>query len=175
MRTSSRNRKHGQPRLRSVVVGAALALGLVAIAQTPPRTLIEPKAGSPLRKALLDAVREHYRKDLNGKPVVFSVTHMRVQGNDAFLTAVPQQPNGKAFDYRGTKFQSAIDAGVFDNWVATLLRYDAKTKKWRVRQSVLGATDVAWVGWWNEFKVPVQIFPVKPGLDMDGDGKPDLN
>lgn len=160
---------------KTFILVALVAVGLTAIAQTPPRTLTEPKAGSPLRKALLDSVREHYRKDLNGKPVVFSVTHMRVLGNDAFLTAIPQQPNGKEFDYRGTKFQSAIDEGVFDNWVATLLRYDPKTKKWRVRQSVLGATDVTWVGWWNEFKVPVQIFPVKPGQDMDGDGKPDLN
>ncbi len=36
------------------------------------------------------------------RPVVFKVDHLRVRGEWAFLTAVPQQPNGKPIDYCGT-------------------------------------------------------------------------
>jgi hypothetical protein len=108
------------------------------------------------RTAVLDALRVPVRKELK-KPVLFKVDHLKMQDGWAFMTGEPQQPGGKAMDYRGTRYQKATDDGVFDDWICALLR--RKKGKWTVLRYRIGATDVAWIGWDAEFKAPKGIFP----------------
>lgn len=132
------------------IVAALLTLCVTAFAQVQT-----PKVGSPERKALMDALRLPVEKQLK-KKVVFKVDHLKVQGDWAFLTGVPQQANGKAMDYRNTPYQALIDDGVFDNWICALLRKEHG--KWQVLTFQIGATDVPWVGWSEEYKAPAAIF-----------------
>lgn len=71
-----------------------LALGMalfadVGSAQTP----YTPKAGSPERQAICDAMRdyvkEHYAEKPLPKPVVFKIGSMRVLGNYCYLECLP--------------------------------------------------------------------------------------
>jgi hypothetical protein len=143
--------------------GAFLSPGR-ATAQTarPGAAFTTPLPGSAERKAILDALRAPVQKTLKQRPVVFKVDHLRVRGEWAFLSAVPEQPNGKAMNYRGTVYQQAIREGAFDNWVCALLRRERRAggrQRWRVVTYVLGATDVAWDGWDRRYHAPRAVFP----------------
>ena len=131
---------------------ATFLLSITSIAQTGVYT---PDKGSPERKQILDALRGPVEAELK-KSVVFKVDHLKVQGEWAFLRGVPQQPGGKAMEYKGTAYQEAIDAGAFDDWICALMRKQGG--KWRVIRYVIGATDVAYEGWDREFKAPSAIF-----------------
>ena len=117
-----------------------------------------PERGSPERKAILEALRVPVEKQLK-QSIVFKIDHFKVQGNWAFLTAVPQRPNGSAVNYSGTIYQEAVDAGAFDDGIVALLR-NVKGK-WRVVEYVIGATDVPYVDWDKEYKAPKGIFNVR--------------
>lgn len=123
-----------------------------APAQDAART---PAAGSAERKAVLDALRVPVEKELK-KKVVFKVDALKVQGAWAFVRGVPQQPGGKAMDYRGTVYEQAIADGAFDDWVCALLRREGG--RWRVVAHSIGATDVVYSNWPEEHKAPRAIF-----------------
>src|SRR5688572_26570100 len=93
-------------------------LTLVLICATAVSALAQgattPKMGSAERKAIMDALRVPIQKKLK-KKIVFKVDHIKVQNGWAFLYGVPQQPNGKAMDYKGTQWESAIKDGMFDD------------------------------------------------------------
>ena len=131
---------------------AMLPLSATALAQSEPYT---PKAGSPERKAIMDSLRVPVQKRLL-KPVVFKVDDLKVQDGWAFLRGVPQQPNGKPMDYTGTGYEQAKKDGIFDDWICALLR--KRGGKWEVVKFVIGATDVVYIGWDEEFKAPPAIF-----------------
>ena len=114
-----------------------------------------PRSGDRERRAILDALRVPVEKEL-GPKVVFKVDHLKVQGGWAFLRGVPQRPGGKAVDYKGTVYERAREDGVFDDWVCALLR--KRGGKWQVIKYVIGATDVPYVGWDEEFGAPAAIF-----------------
>jgi hypothetical protein len=114
-----------------------------------------PRSGDRERRAILDALRVPVEKEL-GPKVVFKVDHLKVQGGWAFLRGVPQRPGGRAVDYRGTVYGQALEDGVFDDWVCALLR--KRGGKWQVVKYVVGATDVPYVGWDEEFGAPAAIF-----------------
>lgn len=114
--------------------------------------------GNAERRAILEALRVPVRKQLKGRAVVFKVDRLAVRDGWAFMTGIPQQPNGKPIDYRGTPFQEARDAGAFDDGICALLRRDKKTGRWRVIQYVIGATDVPWDGWDRQYKAPSALF-----------------
>lgn len=118
-----------------------------------------PKPGDPERKAIMDTLRAPVEKELKRK-VVFKVDHLKVQGGWAFMIGVPLQPNGKPMDYRGTIHEAAIENGAFDDWICALLK--KKDGKWTVLKYVIGATDVAYYGWNEEYKAPKEIFPAIP-------------
>lgn len=139
--------------IRFVAFAVLLAAGSIALAQR----VESPGAGSPLRKAILDAWRVPVQKSLKGRPVLFKVTTLRVSGDWAFVSGKAIQPNGRPMDYRGTVYQEAIDAGVFDDWVCGLLK--RTNGKWSVKAWALGATDVPWDGWDKRFGAPRAIFP----------------
>jgi len=115
-----------------------------------------PKFGSGERKAIMDSLRVPVEKRLR-KPVVFKVDHLKVQDGWAFLRGVPQQPGGRPMDYTGTGYERAKKDGIFDDWICALLRQN-KAGKWEVVTFVIGATDVPYVGWDEQYKAPRAIF-----------------
>jgi hypothetical protein len=131
--------------------GLALLLASAAMAQ-----VATPPPGSPLRATILDAVRPMVEAEV-GKPVEFVVTAVRVLGEWAFVDLRPQRPGGAPIEFVYSRYRAAVDAGAFDNAVVALLRNTPRG--WLVYQYALGATDVAWYGWWMRYPVPEQVFP----------------
>jgi hypothetical protein len=114
-----------------------------------------PKVGSPERKAILGALRSAVRSELK-KPVVFRVDHLKVQGGWAFMRGMPRQPSGKPMNYQGTPYYEAITQGMFDDWICALLQKQGG--EWRLVTYAIGATDVPYVGWAQQYHVPQAIF-----------------
>lgn len=133
------------------------ALVLTLVVAAPVQEVTSPPVGSPVRKAVLDALRVSTKRSLKGKRVVFKVDHMKQQGNWVFFTGKGLNPDGSELDYRGTAFQEAKDADMFADWVCAL--FQKRKGKWKVERWVWGATDVTWIGWWKETGAPRAIFP----------------
>lgn len=136
---------------------AAIAAAFILIVATGASAQVAtPAPGTPLRAAILDAVRPMVEAEV-GKPVEFVVTSIRLLGEWAFVDLRPQRPGGAPIEYIYSRYQAAVDARAFDNGVVALLRNTPRG--WLVYQYSLGATDVAWYGWWQFFPVPEQVFP----------------
>lgn len=136
----------------AMMIFSIMLLSATALAQSDPYT---PKPGSAERKAIMDSLRVPVQKKLL-KPVVFKVDHLKVQHGWAFMRGVPQQPEGRAMDYRGTEYERLQREGAFDDWICALLRKVGT--KWQVVEFVIGATDVAYIGWDDKHKAPPAIF-----------------
>ena len=130
-----------------------LAIAVPAAAQARPHT---PAPGSAERREIMDALRIPIQREVR-KPVIFEVRTLRVLGAWAFVEASPRRPGGAPFDYRGTRYQEAIDEGMFDDGVFAVLR--RTDDGWRVLRFVIGPTDVAWIPWEEELGAPRAIFP----------------
>jgi hypothetical protein len=115
-----------------------------------------PDKGSAERTAILNALRVPVEKELKQK-IVFSVENFNVQGAWAFLSGDPQGANGGRPNYRGTPYQEAINADMFDNNFFAVLRKTGG--KWKVVTYAIGCTDVCYATWWREYKAPKAIFP----------------
>ena len=143
----------------------ALLLGVVVlicpcsvrpiVAQT---SAYSPDKSSAERKAIVDALRAPVQRKLK-QEVIFRVDHLKVQSGWAFLLGAPRRPDGGQIDYRDTPYADAYNAGAFDNSVVALLHKVGG--QWRVVQYVIGATDVAYLGWDRRFHAPAAIFPHK--------------
>jgi hypothetical protein len=129
-----------------------LALALSVAAQK----VYTPEKGSAERTAILNALRAPVEKELKQK-VQFAIDQFNVRGNWAFLNGEPQNASGGRPNYRGTKYQSAVDGGAFDDNFQALLRKTGG--KWRVVTYAIGCTDVCWLDWWSRYKAPKAIFP----------------
>jgi hypothetical protein len=114
-----------------------------------------PNKGSADRTAIMNALRIPVERDLKQK-VQFKISWLKVQNGWAFLKGIPQQRNGKPIDYKKTQYREAIEDGAFDDWVCALLR--KKNGKWTVVQFQIGATDVPYVTWPDDYKAPIAIF-----------------
>lgn len=115
-----------------------------------------PEKGSAERKAILDALRIPVERELKQK-IVFAAENFNVAGNWAFLSGDPQSPDGGQPDYRGTPYQEAKDADMFDNNFFALLRKTGG--KWKVVHYAIGCTDVCYADWWRRYKAPKAVFP----------------
>lgn len=133
----------------------ALIMSSLTFSASPQSTTSTPKPTSIERKQILDALRAPVEAELK-KDVVFKVDHLKVSGDWAFMRGVPMQPGGKSMNYKGTPYEAAIKEGAFDDGICALLRLEKG--KWRVVTYVIGATDVPYVGWDEEFHAPSQIF-----------------
>ena len=122
-------------------------------AQSRPYT---PDKGSAERKAITDALRVPVERKLK-QEVIFKIDHLKVQNGWAFLMGTPRRPDGGQIDYRNTPYAEAQKAGAFDDGVMALLHKVGG--QWRVVQYVIGATDVAYLGWDRKFHAPSAIFP----------------
>ena len=128
---------------------------LFAFAAASAQEAYAPAPGSAERKAIADALRAPVEKELKQK-VVFKIDHLKVSGDWAFLRGVPQRPNGSEVDYSTTAYRQRIEDGVFDDWICALLR--RKAGRWQVVKYVIGATDVVYEGWDEEYHAPSSIF-----------------
>jgi hypothetical protein len=115
-----------------------------------------PAASSAERKAILNALRKPIAREL-GQAVRFRIETLSVCRGWAFVEATPQKPNGKPIDWSLSSYEDAVANDACGLLVHGLL---AKNKgQWKVRQTVVCATDVPYVTWSKEFGAPVQIFP----------------
>ena len=120
------------------------------------QTVRTPEKGSPERTEILNALRSPVERELKQK-IVFNLDHFRVAGSWAFLGGDPQSPSGGQPNYRGTKYQGAKDADMFDNNIFALLRKTGG--KWKVVTYAIGCTDVCYADWWRRYKAPKAVFP----------------
>jgi hypothetical protein len=114
-----------------------------------------PKVGSIERKQIISALKTHFKSELR-KPVKISVTAFKNQNDWSFIRGVILDKSGKSMNYKGTPYQEAVQAGIFDDWFCSLL-YREKGK-WRVMTYAIGATDVPYVDWANKYSAPPGIF-----------------
>jgi hypothetical protein len=115
-----------------------------------------PEKGSAERTAILNALRIPVEKELKQK-IQFSVQEFKSNGTWAFMSGEPQNMNGGRPNYRGTEYQEAIDAGIFDDNFFALLKKAGG--KWKVVTYAIGCTDVCYATWWKDYKAPKAVFP----------------
>lgn len=132
---------------RRAVLAAAVLVPVVAGAAEPP-------PGSPLRKAVLDAMRSRTERDL-GPPIQYLIKGMNVEGGIAFVYATPQRMNGQKIDWRRFPFYPTMQAGGMTDEVAALLRFEGGA--WRLEEYEFGFTDVVWIDWPTRYDFPEQL------------------
>ncbi len=115
-----------------------------------------PAKGSAERTAILNTLRIPVEKELKQK-IQFSVEQFKSNGGWAFLGGDPQNMNGGRPNYKGTGYQKAIDADMFDNNFFALMKKVGG--KWKVITYAIGCTDVCYATWWRDHKAPKAIFP----------------
>jgi len=111
---------------------------------------------SPERKAILNALKEALRPDLNLTPKLVVKKLVTKNGFAYFIGRVKNEKGGE-IDFRKTAYKEAVKEGVFDgDRTNALLRKTGN--KWKVLTFVIGPTDVPWGCWWKKFKAPKDIF-----------------
>jgi len=123
-----------------------------AAAQTP----VTPAAGSPDRKAIMDALRPSFEKQI-GKPVIFVVKTLRVASGWAYWMGEPFRAPGKPVDWKKTKFKEDFEQGVMDSLSLALLKKSGK--KWKVVELAIGPTDFPVEDWLKKHKAPMSLLP----------------
>lgn len=135
-----------------VLILSVYLLSWVAIHAAEPHS---PKPGSSERKAIADALRIPVKAELK-KDVIFKIDRLKVLDGWAFLAGVPLMPDGSEMDYRGTVHMEAINEGAFDGGIFALLQ--KRDGQWVTVRYIIGATDVPYVDWPQEFGAPAVIF-----------------
>lgn len=126
------------------------------LAQAPDPRLHSPASGSPERKAILDALRVPVEKELN-QSVLFVVGTINVENDFAFVLGQSVQPSGAPIDYSRTPYLKEVQAGVFSDEAIGLFHWSGGS--WKVLTYDVGATDVVWLPWPQEYGAPQAIFP----------------
>lgn len=126
----------------------ALTVGLSTASAQLSRT---PAAGSPERKAILDALRPTCERDLQQK-VVFQVGLLNVAGDWAAVRVTPVRPDGGAIDYSKTRYKELDEEGAFDGEGEALLR--RKGEAWTLLKWRFGASDTELSMWIESLGAP---------------------
>jgi hypothetical protein len=137
-------------------IAASIVISICLSAAAAAQSAHTPEKGSAERAAILNALRVPVEKALKQK-IVFAANDFRVMGNWAFLSGEPQSPAGGKPNYRGTKYQKAVDLGMFDDGVFALLKKTGT--QWKVVTYAIGCTDVCYLDWSSRYKAPKGIFP----------------
>jgi hypothetical protein len=140
---------------RRIAALLLVVLVLFSSSITTAGEVFSPPLGTSERRDILDAVRNDVAADLP-RPVKFLVHQLKVKDGWAFLAATPQQPDGRPYDYRGTQYEEFIKKDLFDDNLFALL--ELGQSRWHVRALVIGATDVPYGGWSQEYGAPPEIF-----------------
>lgn len=139
------------------VLAAALLLSLAglvgALAWTPPR-------GSPVRAAIIDAVRPLIEAEV-GAPVVLAVSALNIEGPFAFVSVRPMRPGGAAIDWSRTRHARAKAADTISDVSQALLTGD--DRNWSVVEFAFGPTDVPWEAWIDRHRAPRRLFEAAYG------------
>lgn len=110
---------------------------------TPTTTVTTPQPGSPVRKAILDAVRLPAQEAF-GAPVEFIVERLKLSGTVAFVSAEGQRPGGAAIDLSDIPLVRDGDENVFSSRVEAFLRLS--NGQWEVTAHAIDPTDIWWAG-----------------------------
>ena len=144
-----------------ILISALIAGPMTAAPVAPPAVVVQagPRSvpvGDPLRRALLDTLRPAIEDELN-QPVQFMVDRLKIQGDWAFYAGSVQRPDGHPIDFARAGFAEAIAEGVFDG-PATYGLMHRVGGRWTVTVFVIGPTDVAYIGWPDEYGAPMSLF-----------------
>ena len=125
-----------------LVLAAGTAAGVAAAGDWE-----SPARGSQLRADLLDALRPMVEWQL-GAPVEFVVTEMRVKGDHAFATLVPQRPGGGRIDMAQTPMvlREEFDPALADGGDHVEALWVKSGRQWVAVHHAVGATGV-WYSW----------------------------
>jgi hypothetical protein len=140
--------------MRTGLLAFAL-LTLIGVGTAAAQAIVSPPKGAPLRSEVLNALRPTVEKETAG-PVIFVVQALNVMGEWAYVEADPRRPNGGKIDWRQTKFRRDFEADMFSGLVLALLRKQGGS--WKVVELAMGPTDVAWIEWAKQFKLPNDLF-----------------
>ena len=141
--------------LRLVLALGLLSLAGTARAQSQPYT---PQTGGIERKAIMDALRKPVQREL-AQDIIFRVNWLKAQNGWAFLRGTPEQPGGRPVNYHGTRYQEAIQNGMFGGDIVALLHKTGG--RWRVVTYDLGPTDVPYEDWDTRYHAPHAIFGLR--------------
>ncbi|WGM30806.1 hypothetical protein [Brevundimonas sp. NIBR11] len=112
--------------------------------------------GDPLRRPLLDTLRAPIEAELN-QPVQFVVDTLRVQGDWAFFSGKVQRPDGRPIDFTRTSYAEELAEGMFDG-PGTFGLMRRQGGRWTEVVHIIGPTDVAYMGWHDEYGAPESLF-----------------
>ncbi len=129
---------------------------LAAATLAPSQKPVTPAPGSADRKAIMDALRPRFEKQI-GKPIVFKVTTLRVLKGWAYWMGEPLRAPGKPVDWKKTKFKEDFEQGVMDSLSLALLQKTGKT--WKVVELAIGPTDFPVEEWLKTHKAPMSLIP----------------
>ena len=115
-----------------------------------------PAAGSEERKAIMDALREPFERDLE-QEVIFKVDMLRVSEDWAVVRVTPQKPGGGKIDYRRTHYREQVEAEMFDPSGEALLQMDGGPDSWKVVKWRFGQTDSELSNWIKKYDAPESL------------------
>ncbi len=137
-------------------VATAVFLLLAAVAGAHGQEARTPEAGSPERKAIMDALRAPFERAL-GQPVIFAVSLLKVSEGWAAVRVQPKTPSGGEIDYRRTKYRKQLEEDMFDPTGEALLRRQGASGPWRIIEWKFGGTDTALSAWVNSHGAPQSL------------------
>jgi len=140
--------------MRTGLLAFAL-LALLSMGPAAAQAVVSPPKGAPLRTEVLNALRPAIEKETGGS-VIFVVHALNVMGEWGYVDAEPRRPNGDKVDWRKTKFREAYEADMFSGLILALLH--KQSAGWQVIEIAIGPTDVAWIEWQQQHKLPEALF-----------------
>ena len=149
-------------RIRRLVVGCSrrallgACWGAVVLSGPAFAQVSIPQPGTPLRATILNALRPVVAKEIGGD-IEFVVSTIRVLNGWAYVSVKPQRPGGAPIDWHATKFRKAWEQDMMSDLILALLQQQ-QSGEWRVIEYEIGPTDVSWVEWIKQHKLPHALF-----------------
>jgi hypothetical protein len=131
-----------RPTRRNLMAGAMAAGAILTggLGGTANAQVVSPGPGTPLRRAILDALRPLVAADL-GNPIEFVVSSIRVSGDRAFVVVNAQRPGGAEIDIARTPLARRVPLSLIDGPRAEALLV-RRAGRWRVEHHGIGSTDI---------------------------------
>ncbi len=151
--------------MRLFLFAAMLSL---AAACTPPQTPADQaddsasngsvidQAPDPERDAMIAALVPAASDDI-GRPVTFTVTTKRTEGDWGWLVAQPWTPEATQIDWSTTRYAEAAQEGLLDGNGVTYALLRRENGQWRVVAFAIGPTDAAWADWPQRYGAPASL------------------